>query len=117
LIAFAIQGMTPDVHDLASRALFQMLFQVLGDSKIACVGDALPPCDEDQNEMPDDVCVAAGLTVMVPRLQAERSPSPRCLPDSWSARSIRLNLLLSSPSQGVLGRGRDLVLSLCRLNC
>jgi hypothetical protein len=117
LIAFAIQGVTPDVHDLASRALFQMLFEVLGDSTIACGGDSFPSPDEDQNEMPDDVCVAAGLTVLVPRLQTDGSSRSSDSLDNWSARPVRLNILPISPSQGVLGRGRDLVLSLCRLNC
>jgi hypothetical protein len=75
LIAFAIQGITPDPHDLASLSLIRLLgpeFAVPGELVISLEieGDHLPAehswpssegraplHDDDQDELPDEVCV------------------------------------------------------------
>jgi hypothetical protein len=117
LIALAIQGITPEFRDLASQALFEILAQVPRDAKTQGAGDALPLRDEDQNELPDDVYVAAFPVVAIPRSPVDDSSDLELAASGWSERLLRLCLLLGSPSRRVVGPGCDLVHSLSRLNC
>jgi hypothetical protein len=117
LIALSIQGMTPDVHDLASGALLRILSQVLGDSKTDRAGDSLPSPDEDQNELPDDVCVVARQASLVPRLQPGGSPGSDLLTSGRPTPLIGRDSRFSTRSLAGVVRGRDLVHVRCRLNC
>jgi hypothetical protein len=117
LIALSIQGITPDVHDLASGALIRILFQVLGDSKTDRAGDPIPSRDEDRNELPDDVCVAARQAAVVPRLQPGGSSRPGLPASSWPTPLIGRDSQFSTQSPTRIGQGRDLVHFRCRLNC
>jgi hypothetical protein len=117
LIALSIQGITPDVHDLTSGALIRILVQILGDSKTDRAGDALPSRDEDENEMPDDVCVAVRQASLVPRHQPGGSPGPDLLASSRPTPLIGRDPPFSTRSRSGIARGRDLVNFRCRLNC
>jgi hypothetical protein len=114
-MAMAIQGLTPDIHDVASVSLLEMLYPGANDSKLGRGPTSTPDCDQD--ELPDDVCVpdrpaSKGLRrsiqvlpwiVILPVLTGERL--------SWSGR------LRTSATRNGIARNEDLTLSLCRLIC
>jgi hypothetical protein len=111
----AIQGLTPDVHDVASTSLLEMVFPGSNDSKLGRGPTSTPDCDQD--ELPDDVCI--------PDRFANRS-LPRAvkvltwiavLPVSTGQRFPQSGRLHKSSALGGIAQDEDLTLSLCRLIC
>jgi hypothetical protein len=110
LVAVAIQGITPDPHDLASLNALRLLFP-----------DITEPCSADGNdESPNDVCGSVQLEM---HLAIRKRTDLRALPFIGfltTAHSIPLTAHATHLLPSALvpnARLGDLIHSLCRLNC
>jgi hypothetical protein len=118
LIATAIQGVTPDIHDVASRSLLRLLSCVSVD--LQCGGDdSTPVPDVDRDEMPDEVCIPNSPTEILVRRWIGVSRLPRFAIPGQDGCSARTDVLrsLSLSSRDSAWRGQGLNHSLCRLIC
>jgi hypothetical protein len=130
LIAVAVQGMTPDAHDLASSALVQLIGTEpgprakppgpssglrFGPERLLPIHSSAPARENVQDDLPDEVCgparplAFASLLADLSRLalvwSEPRGPSLSSTPSP-----------LSFPRDVAL-RGDDLIYTLCRLLC
>jgi hypothetical protein len=110
LVALAIQGITPDAHDLASCHALRLFSPLLTDSDTPV----------EQDEWPDDVCDPVQSATSIPLPPREDQGSP------WTfelaiiqtkRRSIDLNSIRSGARRGVFSSSADLFSSLGRLIC
>jgi hypothetical protein len=110
LIATAIQGVTPDAHDLASIKALCLFCPALADS--SSLGD-----DDD---LPDDVCRPAQSEMDLTTRGRANSDDP-CFPAfAWTeprVRTIRSNAIRSSTRSVGISRIDDPIGSMCRINC
>jgi hypothetical protein len=131
-IASAIQGGTPDAHDLSSIALLRLLCPDSGCSAIEVVtiaydvscresprpdGGTAPSPDTD-DELPDEVGVPSGYGGSLP-LRPRRGGS-RChavVPSGQGERVVPSVHLRSSRPHDILGWDDNPIHSLCRLTC
>jgi hypothetical protein len=109
LIAAAIQGITPDVCDLASTKSTMLLYPILAPDAAAAPGG---------DEWPDDVCA---LPLLSRGWLRGKKPEPTRLPGLTTAESPRQALPddESQPASPVAipVRFPRLILTLCRLLC
>jgi hypothetical protein len=110
LIAFAVQGITPDAQDLASINALRIFCPILNKFDTAA----------DQDEWPDDVCEpvhsGAGLSFPQPRDRSGTSAFELAMTEA-RFRPIEPPSHRFMPAQANLATMADLTCSLCRLLC
>jgi hypothetical protein len=108
LIAVAIQGITPDVHDLASFRALHLLCPFLDSSD----------CWEDEDDLPDESSgpVRPGLRWVMGRLLDPTADS-RFVSAETKVQLITLDALRLAGPCGTFVRTNGLIFWLCRLAC
>lgn len=138
LIALAVQGITPDAHDLASLSLLRMLLPpraaarfpmngpaprtstVLPDGSTRPIVVAPPSSAQSSDGTPDEVCAPAQSPTQGPQTQGHAGGRPDqsgLLIPSQVARLARVGRILPTMSPMLARPGSGLILTLCRLVC
>jgi hypothetical protein len=109
LIATAIQGLTPDAHDLASIKALWLFCPVLAEAN----------CLADDDGLPDEVCgPARSAANLIFRTGKSREvPYPAFASTDSFLPTFQTNALRSISRHPFSARIDDLIYSLCRINC
>ena len=109
LIACAIQGVTPDAHDLASIKALWLFCPVLAEANSLADDDGLP----------DEVCGRdeSATDLMIRTAKSREASYPAFASTDSFLPTFQTNALRSISRHRFSARIDDLIYSLCRINC